>query len=53
MQIEAAKLDELSQCVLERKKGFYEKFKVTAMFLSTTKKLLNPLEQIRGKIVSS
>lgn len=25
MQIEAAKLDELSQCVLERKKGFYEK----------------------------
>lgn len=53
MQIRATKLDEFSQHALEGEKGFYEKLKVTVMFLSMMKKLLNPLEQISRKIISS
>lgn len=53
MQIRAAKLDELSQHALEGEKGFYENFKITVMFFSMMKKLLNPLKQISRKIISS
>lgn len=53
MQIRAAKLDEFSQHALEGEKGFYENLKITVMFFSMMKKLLNPLKQISRKIISS
>lgn len=52
MQIRAAKLDECSQHALEGKKGFHGRLKVAVMFLRVMKELLNPLEQIRGKLFS-
>lgn len=52
MQIRATKLDECSQDALEGKKGFHGRVKVAVMFLRVMKKILNPLEQIWGKLFS-
>jgi len=46
-------LAEFSQHALEGGKGFYERLKVTVMFLRIMEKLLNPLEQVSRKIISS